>query len=309
VWGQRYHGIVGFPVALEERYLFRPTKTGDTYLARILPQKSSPGRFVFDIWITDMEGTPHEAVLGLMMQDVSGGRMTPTDWIARHRPEGRSVDPDVASLSGAGGGHCVMELAAVKPAAVKILSEGEYERFWKLGRRRQKSFLGARLCLKRLSRMLSGHDDAAPATAIHTLDSDRVRPGCPLTDGTHPYFCSVSHDSRFVVAVASESRVGVDVERLTDKVVKSRRIYMHEEEIFLTDRSPLGKTGASLRVWSVKEAMAKAFHMTLAEAWDRVVVRELGQARSRVSLDENEYGAVHHQVGDHVFTLVETGLE
>jgi len=309
VWGQRYHGIVGFPVALEARHLFRPTKTGDTYLARILPRKSSHDRPVFDIWITDTEGTPHEAALGVMMQDVSAGRMTPPDWIAHHRPDDQSVDQDLRPLSGAGSEHCVMELSAVKRAAVKALSQGEYERFQELGRRRQKPFLGARLCLKRLSRMLSGHDDATPATAIHTIDSDRVRPRCPLTDGTNPYFCSVSHDQRFVVALASGSPVGVDVERLTDKVVESRRIYMHEAERSLTDRSPLGKTDASLRVWSVKEAMAKAFGMTLAEAWDRVTVKEIGETRSRVSLDENTYDAVHHQVADHVFTLVDTGLE
>jgi phosphopantetheinyl transferase len=157
--------------------------------------------------------------------------------------------------------------------------------------------------------MLSGRDDATPATAIHTIDSDHVRPRCPLTDGTDSYFCSVSHDKRFVVAVASKSRVGIDVERLTDRVVKTRCIYMGEGEMTLTDHSSLGKKGASLRVWSIKEAMAKAFGMTLAEAWDRVVVREIGETQSRVSLSGNGYDAVHHQVGNHVFTFVDTGLE
>ncbi|MDZ7699032.1 MAG: polyketide synthase dehydratase domain-containing protein [Deltaproteobacteria bacterium] len=301
VYGQRYLGIVGFPVGFTYRHLFRLTVPGNTYLTRIILRKSAPDRPVFDIWITDRGGTLHEAVLGVTMQDVSGGETKPPKWIRADR----TAENDVPFSDGAV--SCVMELSSVKGAGVKALSRGEHERFEKLGERRQKSFLAARLCLKRLSRVLSDGDAMTPASFIHTMASDAIRPRCPLTDGADSGFCSVSHDKRFVIAVASGSRVGVDVEQSTERLVYARRIYMNDEEKALTERSPLGMRGASLRIWSIKEAMAKAFGMTLAESWDRVAVKEIGETQCRVFLEENEYVAIHHQVADHMFTLVDTG--
>ncbi len=309
VYGQRFSGIVGFPVGLGYRYVFQPTEPKASYLARIVPKRAAYDRLVFDIWITDMDGAPYEAVLGLIMQDVSAGRMVPPDWITLEPTEKGLSGDDPGPLSDSGTRHCVMELSSVHEPAVKALSEGEHERFNELGKRRQKSFLAARLCLKRLSRVLCGHDAAIPASSIHTLASDKIRPYCPLSDGRDAVYCSVSHDNRFVIAVASGSRVGVDVERLTEKVVKARHIYMHNGEIALTEDSLLGKISAALRVWSTKEAMAKAFDIPLAEAWDRVTVTTIGKSKSELCYDRKIYEAVHHQVGNHLFTLVDTGGE
>ena len=81
VWGQRYAGLVGFPVGFGLRNLLMPTRSGNTYTARIFPKEIHSNRFLVDIWITDKDATLHEVALDVVMQDVSGGRIKPPSWI------------------------------------------------------------------------------------------------------------------------------------------------------------------------------------------------------------------------------------
>ena len=177
--------------------------------------------------------------------------------------------------------------------------------------RRRKSFLAARLACKRLSRTLSGDDTQTDPRAITTVYADRPRPCCPLPDGRSAYSCSVSHDDRFAVAVASTGRVGVDVEKMSERVLKSRSLYMSEQEQALVRESRLGEIETAVRMWSIKEAVTKALDITLAEAWHRVQVLSAGSSESRFKIDDQDpCTAVHDPVGRHVFTLVcgcETG--
>ena len=81
VWGQRYAGLVGFPVGFALRRVFAPTRPGSTYTAGVFPKKIHPDRFLADILITGMDGALQEAVLDVVMRDVSGGRIKPPSWI------------------------------------------------------------------------------------------------------------------------------------------------------------------------------------------------------------------------------------
>ncbi len=85
VWGQRFAGIVAFPVAFGERVVFQPVRPGRRCLSRVIPLrcKSHPPVLFFDIWIYTEEGQPCEAVRGLRMQDVSGGRWQPPQWVRK----------------------------------------------------------------------------------------------------------------------------------------------------------------------------------------------------------------------------------
>ena len=85
VWGQRYAGLVGFPVGFGLRRLFAPTRSENAYIAGIFPKKVHPDRFLVDIWITDMAGVFQEAVLDVEMKDVSGGRIKPPSWIVMEK--------------------------------------------------------------------------------------------------------------------------------------------------------------------------------------------------------------------------------
>ena len=297
-WGQRFHHIVAFPVGFEERLIFNPTVPGETYLCRILPVSVTGGSLQFDIWIYDLTGGLREEIRGVMMRDISGGRVSPPRWVLS---EGENPLAAIRE-------HCravsVIDIDTIADFAIKALSEGESERFKRMGAKRQKSYLAARLTLKCLSRKLAGGDRVTPASDIHTMMADGIHPRCPIPGSKDTAFCSVSHDSRFAVAVAADEEIGVDVEMASDRVLKTRRYYMEEEEMTLTEASPLGLIDASVRVWSIKEGVAKATGMSLAESWKRVKVKDVGWDRSHLTVEGARYAAFHDTADDHIFTLV-----
>jgi len=86
VWGQVFQGVVAFPTGIEKRAVMVPTVPGETYLARVLPQRADAAGLYFNIWIYDQAGRPREAALGVHMQDISRGSLRPPPWIAALKP-------------------------------------------------------------------------------------------------------------------------------------------------------------------------------------------------------------------------------
>ena len=86
IWGQRYQGRVGFPVGFRRRSLWKATQSQVPFLCRVIPVGTDRGGLIFDLWIYDLEGIPYEAVLGLRMADVTGGRIRPPHWIQDSAP-------------------------------------------------------------------------------------------------------------------------------------------------------------------------------------------------------------------------------
>ena len=302
-WGQRYSGIVGFPVGFDKRLIYSPTNQGQRYICRIMPaQPCTANRLKFNIWIYDQSGILKEEILGLQMKDVSGGRLSPPQWIANGAEEDtlELINSRCTALS-------VIELKAINSLAEKALSDRETDRFKKMGIERGKSYLGARLCCKRIFRQLSGDDRQTPASAITTVSPDGIRPCCPVKGKDSGAFCSVSHDSRFAIAVASHNPIGVDVEEISEKVLKSRRLYMNEKERALVKSSSLGDIEASIRIWTTKEAVSKALGISLAESWKRVSVKDIGISRSMMEIDTKDHTAFHDAIDNHLFTIVNMG--
>lgn len=297
-WSQRFHGIVAFPVGFDERVVMAPTVPGETYCCRVLPVSVRKDALTFDMAIYDLTGHLREFIRGVKMRDVSGGRIQPPAWI-----QNDGVDP-LATLGGQCRALSVVEDAAVFDFADLSLSPVEAARFGKMGKRRQMGYLTGRLALKNLARKLAGDDRLTPAEDIHTMREDRVRPFCPDLSGSGPVFCSLSHDRRFAVAVGGDEDMGVDVEILSDRVLKARHLYMGASELALADASSLGVLPASLRVWSIKEGVAKAVNMPIGETWKRVAVTHIGEQESRLSVDGRPFAAYHDTVDEHLFTLV-----
>ncbi len=297
VWGQRYAGIVGFPVHTDGRVIRKKTAAGETYTSRITPVSSAGGLLVFNILIYDLDGGLCEEVYGLRMRDVSGGTIRPPDWI-------RAAGPDpLARIRDRCRDLCVVELDSLTAPCAGILSEAERARFSSMRAKRARTFLGARMALKKLARRLPGADPAIPSGALTTMH-ENGRPRCPLPDGSEPYHCSASHDSRFAVAALSGGRIGIDVEALSNRVMNGRSLYMHEEELALVREHPIGEMEASARVWSVKEAVSKALGMNLAKAWEKTAVAGIETDRSALTIDGKTEVAIHSVVDDHLFTLV-----
>lgn len=299
-WGQRYSGIVGFPVGFDRRLIFSPTSPGAGYISKIIPLKTGSQTLIFNVWIYDRYGFPNEEVVRLRMRDVSAGRMKPPKWVMNGTKEG-----DLEFINN----HCkalsLVELKTINGLAEKALSGHEMGRFKKMGEKRKKSYLAARLCCKGISRRLSGDDRKTPAHSITTILPEGIRPSCPLKEGRGQVSCSVSHDSRFAIAVASDGRVGVDVEEISEKALRSRELYMNEEETSLVKDSPLGEIEASIRIWTIKEAVSKALDIKLADSWERVSVKDVGMNKSNMEIDNEGHTAFHDRVDNHLFTIID----
>jgi hypothetical protein len=87
-WGQRFHHIVAFPVGFEERLVVKPTVPGEPYLCRIMFISVIGESLKFDIYIHDLEGNLHEEIKGVVMRDVTGGRVRPPEWVLYGSPSG-----------------------------------------------------------------------------------------------------------------------------------------------------------------------------------------------------------------------------
>lgn len=300
VWGQHYHKIVAFPVALAKRCILKPTEPNGTYYGRVIPMQTGPDLLIFDIWLIDRSGTICEVVQGVRMRDISGGRLKPPQWIQRvaaNDPLGALKErcPDLS----------VIELDAVAAFAPQGLSELENERFQRMGQRRQRSYLGARMALKRLSRKLNDGMAQTPSHAIHTHAADGVRPGCARPADGANLFCSASHSRRFAAAAAAKAPVGIDVESITDRAVRCSPIFMSQAEQQLLHRTPLSRPQTAVRIWSAKETVAKAQNIPLAKAWHRTEITAVEAGVSRLRIDGGQlYEAVHAEVGDTIFTLL-----
>ncbi len=80
-WGQRYRGIVAFPVSFDRREIVLPTRPGETYSCRVLPLPDREGALCFDILIAGPGGGPAEVIRAVAMRDISGGRRRPPAWV------------------------------------------------------------------------------------------------------------------------------------------------------------------------------------------------------------------------------------
>jgi phosphopantetheinyl transferase len=296
VWSQRQAGSVAFPVGFDQRLIVRPTRPGDTYVSRIFPLGQDEGVLIFDIWIMDLQGEPFEILHGVRMRDVSGGTLQPPDWIRAGHGHG-----DLETLAETCAATVLIERATLMPFAERSLSDTERRRTVKMSPKRRTDFYSSRLACKRLFRELNGDQGRTPAAEIHTLADDGIRPMA----GTSRFHCSVAHDRRFTLAVAANAPIGVDVERLAERLLKSLHIFAGAAEQALVKASPLGEVAAAARVWTIKEAAAKLLNIHLADAWARVRVLEMGLAQSRVAIEDSPAVVARHgTLEGHLITVL-----
>ena len=220
--------------------------------------------------------------------------MLAPEWV-REKPA-----PALEALKDKCRGLVVMEIDALAPFARQSLSPREVERSANMGEKRLKSFIASRIALKRLSRLLSGPGHETPARDLDVLAPDGVKPGLAGSD----LFCSASHDHRFVTAAASERPIGIDVETHRESAVRGLSIFASEEEKELAEKSRLGIQSAAVRLWTIKEAAAKALGAEQPHVWRRSNVVEIGPDHSRVVIDGGEVIVWHADVDGHIFSLL-----
>jgi hypothetical protein len=87
VLGQRHADFVPFPVGFARRLIARPTQPGGSYLTRVELVSRTRDELVFNLKIFDGRGEEYEAVTGVRMRDVSGGKIKPPAWIKTRKAQ------------------------------------------------------------------------------------------------------------------------------------------------------------------------------------------------------------------------------
>ena len=197
-------------------------------------------------------------------------------------------------------GMMLLDIEAIFPVEEQLFTPREAARAMGMGPRRRKDFTSARVALKGLARQLDLVEEDRPDRAIETLGPDDVRP-CLAGSGI---YCSVSHSGRFVAAVAHTHPIGVDLERVSEKVIRTRHLSMSPKEKDLVSLSRLGPERAASRVWTTKEAAGKALGLHLFQALREVEVVRVGEQRGAMRYQGKAYPVRHAEENGYVITLV-----
>ncbi|OGP51726.1 MAG: hypothetical protein A2Y79_02290 [Deltaproteobacteria bacterium RBG_13_43_22] len=197
-------------------------------------------------------------------------------------------------------GLTLLEIETLFPIEGYLFTPREMEKVLKMGPRRRKSFTAARIALKDLSRQIGLIDESRPDHTIETLGSDNETP-CLDQSGL---YCSVSHSDRFVVAVAHRHPVGVDIEAVSNKIIRIRHLFLSPSEQLLFSQSTLDPGKTATRVWTIKEAAAKALGLHLFQAFREVEVIKGDIEKSVMTFEDKTYSVNHGEGDGQVISLV-----
>jgi phosphopantetheinyl transferase len=208
--------------------------------------------------------------------------------------------PGIKRLQSACLGMILLDMETISPVEEHLFTPREAARAVRMGPRRRKGFAAARVALKRLVRQLNLVEKDIPDRTIETLSPDGVKP-CLNDSGI---YCSVSHCGRLVVAVAHRHPIGVDLEMVSDKVIRTKHLFMSPKESELISLSGLGPQRAATRAWTTKEAAAKALGLQLFQALREIEVVSVGEEEGMMRYREKTYPVRHAEGDEYVMTLI-----
>lgn len=208
--------------------------------------------------------------------------------------------PGIEGLQSACLGMILLDMEPLRPVEKHLFTPREAAKAIRMGPRRRKGFTAARVALKRLARQLNLVEKDRPDPAIETLAPDDVRPCL----GETGIYCSVSHSARLVVAVAHRHPIGVDLEMVSEKVIRTKHLFMSPSERDLISLSCLGSEKAATRLWTIKEAAAKSLGLHLFEAIREVEVVSVGEEEGVMRYQEKTCPVRHAEGNGHVITLI-----
>ncbi len=197
-------------------------------------------------------------------------------------------------------GMILLDMESISPVGEDHFTEREAARAVGMGPRRRRGFTAARVALKTLARQLDLVKKSRPDRAIETLGPDGVKP-CLANSGI---YCSVSHSNRLVIAVAHRHPIGVDLEMVSEKPIRTRYLFLSLGERDLILQSGLGPERAATRAWTIKEAAAKALGLDLFQAIREVEVVRLGEEEGVMRYQGKAYPVWHCEGNGYIMTLI-----
>ncbi len=197
-------------------------------------------------------------------------------------------------------GMILLDMETIPPVEEHLFTPREAARAMRMGPRRRRDFTAARVALKRLARQLDLVRGNRPDREVETLGPDDVRP-CIADSGV---YCSVSHSAGLVAAVVHRHPIGIDLELVSEKVMRTKHLFMSPREREVISLSGLGPERAATRLWTIKEAAAKALGLDLFQALREVEVVSVGEEEGAMKYQGKTYPVRHAEGNGYVMTLV-----
>jgi phosphopantetheinyl transferase len=197
-------------------------------------------------------------------------------------------------------GMVLIDIETISSDQEHLLTPREAARAMRMGPRRRRDFTAARIALKGLARQLDLVRENRPDWSIETLGPDGVRPCLAKSK----IYCSVSHRGGLVVAVAHRHPIGVDLEIVSEKLMRTKHLFMSPRERELIALSGLGQQRAATRLWTIKEAAAKALGLDLFQAIREVEVVIVGEEEGAMKYQGKTYPVRHAEGNGYVITLI-----
>jgi phosphopantetheinyl transferase len=208
--------------------------------------------------------------------------------------------PGIDQIRSACLGWILFNIETICSAGEHLLTPREAARAMRMGSRRRRDFIAARVALKRLARQLDIVKENRPDREIETLGPDDARP-CLAESGI---YCSVSHSARLVAAVAHRHPVGVDLEMVSEKATRIWSLFLSPRERALVLQSGLSPERIGARAWTIKEAAAKALGLHLFQAIQEVKVIRVGEKEGVMRYKKRIYPVMHAEGNGYVMSLV-----
>jgi len=200
-------------------------------------------------------------------------------------------------------GMVILDIETLSLMEGQLFTPRELGKSLRMGPRRQKSFFAARVALKNLSRQLGLVGENRPDRTIETLGPDNLSPCLAESE----LYCSASHSSRFVVAVAHRHPVGVDIEAVSHKIIRIQHLFLSPGEQQLISQSGLDLKQTATRIWPAKEAAAKALGLHLFQAIREIEVVKVGKEASMLRYQAKQYPVRHGEGDGQVMALLSCG--
>jgi phosphopantetheinyl transferase len=109
------------------------------------------------------------------------------------------------------------------------------------------------------------------------------------------------------VAVAHVHPVGVDIEAVSAKALRTWHLFMPPKGNDLLSESKPAPERTATRAWTIKEAAAKAFNLDLSEAIREVEIVLVGERSSQIRHRGMTYSVKHAEGEGHVLSLLTCG--
>jgi phosphopantetheinyl transferase len=194
----------------------------------------------------------------------------------------------------------LLDIETISSVEEHLLTPREAARAMRMGPRRRRDFIAARVALKKLARQVGIVKENRPDREIETFGSDDVRPCIAESE----IYCSVSHRGRLVVAVAHRYPVGVDLEVISEKVTRICSLFLRPQEQELVLQSGLNPARTAARAWTIKEAAAKALGLHLFQAIQEVDVVRVREKEGVMRYQKKTYPVRHAEGNGYVISLI-----